>query len=98
MEESKPLFQPASKKQEMFIQSTAYRTIYGGSMGGGKAQPLHSKVLTPDGWKTMGEIKVGSEVLTPDNKVTTVLETYNFDSKPIYKLVTNSGATTECCD
>ena len=82
----------------MFIQSTAYRTIYGGSMGGGKAQPLHSKVLTPDGWKTMGEIKVGSEVLTPDNKVTTVLETYNFDSKPIYKLVTNSGTTTECCD
>ena len=67
----------------MFIQSTAYRTIYGGSMGGGKAQPLYSKVLTPDGWKTMGEIKVGSEVLTPDNKVTTVLETYNFDSKHI---------------
>lgn len=33
---SEVLFKPASKKQEMFIQSTTYRTIYGGSMGGGK--------------------------------------------------------------
>ena len=30
------LFRPASLKQEMFINSTAFRTIYGGSMGGGK--------------------------------------------------------------
>lgn len=30
------LFRPASKKQEMFIQSTAFRTVYGGSAGGGK--------------------------------------------------------------
>lgn len=29
------LFRPASKKQEMFIQSQAFRTVYGGSAGGG---------------------------------------------------------------
>lgn len=30
------MFAPASKKQEMFITSQCFRTIYGGSMGGGK--------------------------------------------------------------
>lgn len=29
------LFRPASIKQEMFIQSQAFRTVYGGSAGGG---------------------------------------------------------------
>ena len=29
------LFRPASKKQEMFIKSQAFRTVYGGSAGGG---------------------------------------------------------------
>lgn len=30
------LFRPASRKQEMFIKSKAFRTVYGGSAGGGK--------------------------------------------------------------
>ena len=29
------LFRPASLKQEMFITSQAFRTVYGGSAGGG---------------------------------------------------------------
>ena len=29
------VIRPSSKKQEMFIQSNAFRTVYGGSAGGG---------------------------------------------------------------
>lgn len=36
-----------------------------GPPGTGKAQPFSSKILTPDGWKSMGEIEVGSIVSTP---------------------------------
>ncbi|QGH73849.1 large subunit terminase [Vibrio phage vB_VhaM_VH-8] len=28
--EAKPLFEPASRKQEMFINSQTFRTVYGG--------------------------------------------------------------------
>lgn len=40
--------------------------------GAGKAQPLYSKILTPYGWTTMGEIKVGDKVKTPDDADATV--------------------------
>ena len=85
------LFRPASLKQEMFINSTAFRTIYGGSMGGGKAQPLDSKVLTVDGWKTMGDIQVGDVVITPKNTLSKVLNTYYHQDKDIYEITTKSG-------
>ena len=32
--------------------------------GAGKAQPLYSKVLTPTGFKPMGEIHIGDEVIS----------------------------------
>ena len=46
-------------------------------MGLGKAQPLDSKILTPDGWKTMKEIKVGSLVLGRDGKAHSVTGVYS---------------------
>lgn len=91
-------FAPASKKQEMFINSDAYITVYGGAAGSGKAQPLYSKVLTTSGWKTMGEIQVGDSVVTPDNSEAEVLETYFHESKEIYELTTESGNIVRACN
>ena len=31
--------------------------------GTGKAQPLDAKVLTPEGWRQMGQMKVGDEIV-----------------------------------
>ena len=39
--------------------------VFGGS-GNGKAQPLHTKIITPDGYKLMGDIKVGDMVIGGD--------------------------------
>ena len=37
-------------------------TEFFGQPGGGKAQPLYSKILTPSGWKTMREMRLGDIV------------------------------------
>ncbi len=39
-----------------------------GTTRSGKAQTLDAKVLTPDGWRYMGDLKVGDKVITPYSK------------------------------
>lgn len=96
--EDEVLFEPSSKKQEMFLQSDADIIVFGGAAGSGKAQPLYSKVLTDKGWKNMGEICVGDTVITPKNKKAKVLNTYFHNSKDIYEIVTKSGVTVRACN
>lgn len=70
--------------------------IFGGP-GIGKAQPLYSKIRTPDGWTTMGEIKVGDEVLTPNGFPTEVTHTHDQGKQKIYTVTLDDGSKTECC-
>lgn len=46
--------------------------INGSGLGSGKAQPLDSLVLTPTGFKRMGDIEVGDIVNAPSGGVTKV--------------------------
>ena len=48
-------------------------------------QPLHSKILTPSGWTTMGEVKVGDVICGTNGTLQTVEEV--FDIKPKLKVV-----------
>lgn len=91
------LLQPASQKQYDFLTSDAYITVFGGAAASSKAQPLYSKVLTPNGWKTMGDMAVGEIVSTPDGKSAKVIGVYNFDSKPVYEIKTSSGRVVRAC-
>ena len=91
------LLQPASQKQYDFLTSDAYITVFGGAAASSKAQPLYSKVLTPTGWKTMGDMAVGEVVSTPDGKSANVVAVYNFESKPVYEIRTSSGRKVRAC-
>ena len=64
-----------------------------GGAGCGKASPHSSRVLTPSGWTTMGEIKVGDVVTTPDNGFGRVLGKYPQGVIPVYKLTFADGRT-----
>ena len=66
--------------------------------GAGKAQPLYSKVLTPNGFVKMGDIKVGSKVISGTGKVCNVLGVYPQGKKPIYELTLNDGSKCRCSD
>ena len=65
-------------------------------MGVGKAQPLHSRVLTPDGYKTMGDINVGDYVIGGDGKSHKVIGTYPQGIRPVYRIEFSNGAFCEC--
>jgi len=61
-------------------------------------QPLDAKIVTPDGWKTMGEIIPGMKVIGRDGLATKVLNIFPKGNKKVYKLTTSDGTSTECCE
>jgi hypothetical protein len=68
-------------------------------MGLGKAQPLTARLLTPTGWKLMGEVQVGDVLVSPFAGLTTrVVGVYPQGVKPIYRVTFSDGSSTECCD
>lgn len=67
-------------------------------MGCGKAQPLRCKILTPTGWTTMGEVKVGDKLIDPDGGVCEVLGKFPQGKKKVYRVVFNDHSMTWCCE
>jgi predicted ribonuclease YlaK len=61
-------------------------------------QPLDSKILTPDGWVNMGNLSIGDNVISRDGKPTKVLGIYPKGKKDIFRITTNDGSSTECCE
>lgn len=58
--------------QEMGLSSSADITVFGGSRGGGKANTITTPVVTPSGFRLMGDIVVGDKICTPYEGVQTV--------------------------
>lgn len=69
------------------------RRLLHGEVGSGKAQPLYSKILTPNGFTTMGQISIGDEVLTPDGNATHVADIFPQGLRPTYELTFGDGTT-----
>lgn len=66
--------------------------------GGRKAQPLDAKILTPSGWKVMGDIQVGDDVIGSNGKPTKVLGVYQLGDREVFDVTFNDGSSTQCCD
>lgn len=64
--------------------------------GTGKAQPLYSLVRTPTGWKRMGDMKVGDEVVAADGSVTRVLGVYPQGVRPCFEVTFSDGRSADC--
>ncbi|ORA39966.1 phosphate starvation-inducible protein PhoH [Mycobacterium aquaticum] len=60
----------------------------------GRAQPLFTNVLTPDGFRAIGEIKVGDFVIGSDGSPTEVTGVYPQGFKEVYRVYTQDGAST----
>jgi RecA/RadA recombinase len=67
-------------------------TVWYGEQGSGKQNPIWSKVLTPKGFVTMGSLKVGDEICTPDGKVAHITHIFPQGIKPVYKITFNDDA------
>lgn len=63
----------------------------------GKAQPLDAKVLTPDGWTTIGELRIGDLVIGSDGLPTPVIGTYTQGpDRDVYRIEFMDGEVVEC--
>ena len=82
-------FTRATERGEIEVAPLAYMR--------GRAQPLFSKVLTPFGFRQIGDLAVGDQVIGSNGQPTTVLGVYPQGPKPVYRVTTQDGASTLCC-
>jgi hypothetical protein len=61
----------------------------------GKASPLDTPVLTPDGWKPMGSIRPGDLVIGSNGSPTRVLQIHPQGKLPCYKVTMSDGVWVE---
>lgn len=64
----------------------------------GKAQPVDSPILTPDGWSPMGELEVGDYVIGSDGRPVRVTGVFPQGEKDIYRVTATDGSSAEMCD
>lgn len=69
----------------------------GGSAGGGKALGINEMVLTPNGFRTMGSIKRGDILSTPDGGTAKVIAVHPQGKIGLWELKTNDGIVVKCC-
>ena len=60
----------------------------------GRAQPVFTKVLTPNGFRPIGELQVGDQVIGSDGYPTEVLGVYPQGFKEIYRVHAQDGSST----
>src|SRR5215475_12984508 len=60
----------------------------------GRAQPLSNKVLTPDGFRPIGSLRVGDLVTGSDGRPTPVIGVYPQGNKPVFRVRTQDRAST----
>ncbi|MEU4729336.1 helicase-related protein [Streptomyces sp. NPDC023588] len=69
-----------------------------GEVGSGKAQPLDSLVLTPAGFRPMGDIEVGDEVVVPSGEIALVGGVFPQGERDVWRVVLSDGSSVECDD
>jgi phosphate starvation-inducible PhoH-like protein len=63
----------------------------------GRAQPISRTVLTPTGFRRIGNLRVGDLVIGSDGTPTPVIGVYPQGRKQVFRLTTQDGASTVCC-
>lgn len=71
-------------------------TLLADSPGSGKAQPLSSRIATPEGWTTMGEISVGDEVIGDDGLPAVVSGVFPQGERKVAKITFSDGSVVRC--
>lgn len=67
-------------------------------VGVGKAQPLDAKVLTPSGWKRMGDLRIGDRVVDPDGGEGVIEGIFPQGEREVFRVSTADGGSTVCCE
>src|SRR5262249_51981583 len=82
---------------QVLSRRTKNNPVLIGEPGVGKAQPLDAKILSPGGWVSMGDIRVGDLVTTPDGGTARVLGVFPQGKKQIYRVHFQDGKWADAC-
>ncbi|MFJ8003122.1 PhoH family protein [Streptomyces fagopyri] len=63
----------------------------------GRSQPVFTNVLTPEGWRPIGDLQVGDLVIGSNGEPTPVLGVYPQGERDIYRVTAQDGSWTLCC-
>jgi len=71
-------------------------TLFGDDMGLGKALSLDTKLLTPNGWILMKDVRIGDLIEGPDGLPHNVTGIYPQGTRPVYRVTFQDGASLKC--
>lgn len=90
-------FNPIQSKL-MEIYDKDCNVVIASATASGKAQPLTSKILSPNGFVEMGNVKVGDEILSHTGDIAKITGVFPQGKKPIYRVVFSDSSSTSCCE
>ncbi len=73
-----------------------WHVIIGKSRRKGYEQPHSEIIMTPNGHTTMGDIKIGDKVCTPDGKIANVVDKFPQGVKNVYEVKLFDGRKVRC--
>lgn len=84
-------------QQEIVVQClTRPASLVVADTGLGKMAPVSEPVLTPSGWKVMGDLAVGDSVIGSDGQPTEVLGVYPQGVQPVWRVWLSDGTFSRC--
>ena len=97
-------FSPFGRKQLKLLTwwqedspvSDRFMVVADGSIRSGKCQYIGQHLYTPNGYKLMGDIKVGDYVIDRLGNQTKVLGVYPQGEKECYRITFHDGSSTIC--
>lgn len=93
LEPEPPKYCPESPtiKQKAFLRTEAFEALFGGGAGGGKELSVNTVIITPNGWATIGELKVGDFVFDENGDPVEVLAKSELLYNPTYRVTMADG-------
>jgi chaperonin GroEL len=77
------------------VREASQKTV---ESSGDGPQPLYAKVLTPEGYVQIGELKVGDIICGTNNSFQEVIGVYPKGKKKVYKVKFSDGREVECSE
>lgn len=82
--------------QENTLLSTADIIISGGNRGGGKGQSINDLVVTPFGFRKIGDLKKGDIITAIDGGMQKVIHIYELGERKLFRLKFSDGTHVDC--
>lgn len=86
---------PVERMGAEMLKKAAHKVV---KKAGDGPQPLYSKILTPNGFVNMRDVKPGMSILGSNNTTQQVLEVFPKGQKEIVKIEFSSQQIVECCE